>query len=25
PLSQALEVYDKLIKGQINGRAVLIP
>lgn len=25
PLSQAIEVYEKLAQGQINGRAVLIP
>jgi propanol-preferring alcohol dehydrogenase len=25
PLEQALEVYDKLKAGQINGRAVLVP
>jgi len=25
PLEQALDVYDKLKAGQINGRAVLVP
>ena len=25
PLDQAVEVYEKLEKGQIKGRAVLIP